>query len=217
MYLTAEMAHRAIHNMAQFYSTLQDIYAKHDMDIQEDLGRRNILMSKPQEKYFAGELKRLYPTTKSDGKTGQPDITVPEIGREIECKLTSAHKSGAWRLQTDYETLKKKEKLDYLYVLCDEDFKNFCVLHFEGLTIDDFNLPGKGSRNKANLNLDRAMCKCHVLVGDYELAAQSKIRDIEQKLLAVRTSQVSRRKQLEKSLELWRLRKSITFKLEAIA
>ena len=210
------MAHRAIHNMAQFYNTLQDIYAKHDMDIQEDLGRRNILMSKPQEKYFAGELKKVYPSTKSDGTTGQPDITIPEIGRELECKLTSAHRSGAWRLQTDYETLKKKGKLDYLYVLCDEDFRQFSVLHFEGLTVNDFKPPGKGSRNKANLILDAAMSKCQVLVGGCELSSLEKIREIENKLLAVRPTQLSRRRQLEKSLASWKSRKSITFKLEAV-
>lgn len=210
------MAHRAIHNMAQFYNTLQEIYSNHGMDIQEDLGRRNILMSKPQEKYFAAELKRVYPSTKSDGTTGQPDITVPEIGRELECKLTSAHKSGAWRLQTDYETLRKKGRLDYLYVLCDENFKRFSVLHFEGLTVEDFNPPGKGSRNKANLNLSRAMSKCHVLVGSYELAATDKILEIQQRLLDTRPSQVSRKKQLTKSLETWRSRKTITFKLEEI-
>ncbi len=211
------MAHRAINNMARFYHILQDIYAKHDMDIQEDLGRRNILMSKPQEKYFAAELKSIYPGTKSDGTTGQPDITVPEINKELECKLTSAHKSGAWRLQTDYETLKKKGKLDYLYVLCDEDFRKFAVLHFESLTVEDFNLPGKGSRNKANLNLDKAMSKCHVLVGSHQMAATQKIQDIEKKLQALRPTQVSRKNQLLKSLQTWKSRKSISFNLEEIA
>jgi len=186
------------------------------MDVQDDLGRRNILMSKPQEKYFADQLAKTYPSTKTDGTTGQPDISIPEISRELECKITSAHKTGAWRLQTDYVTLKKKGSLDYLYVLCDEDFKKFAVLHFENLTVDDFNLPGKGSRNKANMNIERAMQKCHVLLGSHELAAAGKIKAIEEKLLTTPSTRNSAIRQLNKSLETWKSRKAVNFKLEAI-
>jgi len=216
MYLTREMARSAVYGMANFYSVLRGVYSSHGMDVQDDLGRRNILMSKPQEKYFADQLAKTYPSTKTDGTTGQPDISIPEISRELECKITSAHKTGAWRLQTDYVTLRKKGSLDYLYVLCDEDFKKFAVLHFENLTVDDFNLPGKGSRNKANMNIERAMQKCHVLLGSHELAAAGKIKAIEEKLLTTPSTRKSAIRQLNKSLETWKSRKAVTFKLEAI-
>ena len=159
------MAESAIKKMAEFHNNLKAFYESHDMDFLEDLGRRNILMSRPQESFFAEALQSKYPSTYSDGKTGQPDIIIPEINMELECKITSPHKSGSWGLQTDHGTLSQKGSLDYLYVLCNRDFDEFGVFHFEGLTIDDFRNPSPGSRGKVSLIMRNAVKKCNVLYG----------------------------------------------------
>ena len=78
-YITGEMAERAVTNMHKFHDELVKVYQKNGMDLLEDLGRRNILMSRPQEKFFAEELSRAYPGTHSDGRTGQPDIIIPSL------------------------------------------------------------------------------------------------------------------------------------------
>ena len=71
-----------------------------------------------------------YADVNADGKTGQPDITIGALGKELECKLTSRHKGGAISFQSDHGTLAQKGELDFLYVVCDKDFKEFCVLTF---------------------------------------------------------------------------------------
>ena len=164
-YLTKQMAESAISKMANFHSHLKSFYERHDMDFLEDLGRRNILMSRPQETFFAEAISEKYPLTFSDGKTGQPDIIIPELNRELECKITSPHKSGSWGLQTDHSTLTQKGKIDYLYVLCNRDFNEFGVFHFEGLTTDDFRSPSPGSRGKVSLIMRNAIDKCSILMG----------------------------------------------------
>ena len=68
-------------------------------------------------------------------------------------------------MQTDYATLRKKGSLDYIYFLTNPSFNKFCVLFFEGLTIDDFHPPANGSRGKARMNKAAAMEKSHVLWG----------------------------------------------------
>ena len=52
-YLTKQMAESAISKMANFHGHLKSFYEQHGMDFLEDLGRRNILMSRPQETFFA--------------------------------------------------------------------------------------------------------------------------------------------------------------------
>ena len=164
-YITHGMAGSALRKMHTFHSSLVALYSDHGMDLLDDLGRRNILMSRLQEKCFAEELANKYPLTFSDGRTGLPDIVVPDLDCELECKLTSKHKSGAWSLQTDFETLQKKGELDYLYVLADRTFSEFAVLHFKDLTVDDFRSLSPGARGKVAMYKHRAMDRCTVLHG----------------------------------------------------
>ncbi len=166
--ISKEMSKNALRKMHDFHEAIKDLYKEQDLEFFEDLGRRNILMSRPQEKFFAQELKREYPLAHADGKTGQPDIIIPEISKEIECKITSKGKSGGWSLQTDYGTLKSKGSLDYLYVLCSPEFKEFSVLYFENLDVSDFRIPSPGSRGKSQMVLWKAMKKCTVLWGKVE-------------------------------------------------
>ena len=105
-------------------------------------------MSQAQEAFFAKALKSVYPSTTNNGRTGEPDILIPELNKELECKLTSRQKSGSIAFQSDYETLQKKGSLDYLYVVASEDFDEFVVVHYAGLTVEDFRPLSNGARGK---------------------------------------------------------------------
>jgi len=163
-YITSEMAENAIRNMKAFESELSVLHEKHGLSFRSNLGRRNGIISQSQEVFFADELKKTGDIVTVDGRTGEADIVIHNRFRELECKITSGC-GGSWALQTDYTTLCKKGKLDYLYVLADEKFEKFAVLYFDGLTKNDFHLPGPGARGKARMNKIEAMKKCEVLVG----------------------------------------------------
>ena len=106
-YVTRKMAEEALANMRSFHSELDSLYKKYDFDLKENLGRRNILLSQAQEAFFAEALKSVYPSADNNGRTGEPDIVIPELKKELECKLTSRQKSGSIAFQSDYETLQK--------------------------------------------------------------------------------------------------------------
>ena len=202
-YLTKEMAVEAIRTMKAFHDSLKDLYQLHDMDILEDLGRRNILLSTAQEKYFAGELSKQYPGTISDGKPGQPDIIIPDIDTELECKLTSRHKSGAISFQTDYETLRQKGSLDYLYMIADEEFDSFAVLHFQGLTVDDFRPLSSGARGKVSMYKHKAMSKCNILLGSATNNNEINLTKLRGKLASLDNTTQGKKEKILKSMKYW--------------
>jgi hypothetical protein len=167
MYINRDQAESAIKNMKRFYQSLRDVYAFCGMNIEEDLGRRNILMSGPQEFYFAEQIKSNFPSAYNNGKTGEPDIVIPEIEKNLECKLTTRHRSGALSFQSDSMTFKDQEDgVDFLYAVADDYFESFAVLHFEGLVRDDFHLESPGARGRVRMKKHIAMRKCNVLMGD---------------------------------------------------
>jgi hypothetical protein len=166
-YLDREMTATALSQMKSFEGDLKQLYSNWGLDLREDLGRRNSLISSAQERFFAKVLGERFHDVERDGKSGQPDITIGELGRELECKLTSGS-GGSWQLQTDYATLQRKGEVDHLYVLATPEFDRFCVLLFENLTVDDFHPPAPGSRMKSRMHKARAMEKCHVLWGEAE-------------------------------------------------
>jgi len=182
-YLDKEMTKKALENMTGFHQTLCSQFDYWGMDFRSNLGRRNVVMSQAQEHFFAQELSKMFRNVESDGRTGKADIVIGEIEKELECKMTSG--SGqykAFALQTDYVTLENKENLDFLYVLADETFKKFAVLHFENLTPDDFHPPANGSRGKARMKKDKAMERCRVLWGEALCRNQEMIASIENKI-----------------------------------
>ena len=201
-YLTRKMSVKALKRMKGFHDDVVTMYESHDMDILDDLGRRNILLSPTQEKFFASELAREYVGTHSDGHPGQPDIIIPALDKELECKLTSRHKSGAWSFQTDYETLLAKGSLDYLYVLASPDFDEFAVLHFEGLTVDDFRPLSNGARGKVAMYKHKAMHKCNVIIGNVKNNNDINLEKLHSKL-DMSTSPSSKSKIL-KSIGYWK-------------
>ena len=174
------MVSEALSRMSNFHEDIESLYKRNGLEFFEDLGRRNILMSRPQEKFFADVIKKKFNSTHADGKTGQPDIIIPELSKEIECKITS--KGSGWNLQTDYETLKNKGSLDYLYLLCDKEFKKFSVLYFKDLDCSDFRVPSPGSRGKSSMIFWKGMKKCSVLWGDVENLNRKYLKDIQAKM-----------------------------------
>ena len=217
-YLTRNSSLYALSKMHAFHSDLSLLFDSHGFNLTDDTGRRNILLSRAQEKYLAEALSFTFPNTTSDGKTGQPDIVIPELNRELECKLTSRHKSGAWSFQSDYETLSSKGKLDYCYVLADHDFNSFAVLFFEGLTVDDFRPLSTGARGKVSMYKHKGMKKCTVLVGAVQNRNDTFIEGLEGKIEALSAKAHATKDKLERKIEYWKEQPDqYSFCLEKIA
>jgi len=217
-YITKEMCQVAISNLQLFHANLKSLYEEHEMEFLDDIGRRNMLMSKPQERYFANALQQHYPQTFNCGLTGQPDIIIPDLDKELECKITSPHRGGGWSLQTDYETLKRKGSLDYLYVLCDSSFEKFAVFHFINLTTEDFRSPSPGSRGKVAMRLYKSLDKCRVLYGSITDNAQINLQKIKSKLQGADSDLTAeKKKKLLKSMDYWNKNSSYSFILEPAA
>ena len=166
VYLDRDTAITALKGMQEFHTSLLRLHEQFDMDLLDNLGRRNILLSQPQEHFFAKALSTSYTGVINDGRTGQADIYIGELEQELECKLTTRMSSGAINFQTDHATLVNKGALDYLYVIASDDFSEFAVLLFTGLTVDEFNDPPESARGKARMIKWKAMEKCTILVGD---------------------------------------------------
>jgi hypothetical protein len=168
-YVTKQQAKTLIQRLKSFEASLYNVFDSYGYDLNENLGRKNALLSQAQEKELGKILRKEYggDDVIVDGRPGQPDIVIKSLDRELECKLTSGSgkKYKSFSLQTDYETLKKKGKLDFLFVLTNPAFSKFCVLFFEGLTIDDYFPPANGSRGKSRMKKSSAMKKANVLWG----------------------------------------------------
>lgn len=215
-YLTTEMAREAIQKMKTFHEKARDLYENFDMDLLDNLGRRNIIMSQTQEKFFAQALSKQYKGVREDGRTGEPDIVIEELNKELECKLTSRHKSGSISFQSDFETLQKKGSLDYLYVIADPEFKKFSVLLFEGLTTEDFRPLSTGARGKVAMFKHKGMKKCRQLLGTSASLNDINISKCKKKLANAKITP-SQKKKAEKSLKYWQNTPTkYQFALEAI-
>ena len=199
-YLTREDAILAIKKMKSFHDDLESVMNKNGFKLTENLGRRNILLSSAQEKYFADVLSANY-TTKVDGRTGEPDIFIEDLQKELECKLTSPHRSGTIAFQTDFETLSKKGKLDYLYVVADEKFKKFAVIHYNDLCIEDFRPLSNGSRGKTQMKKYKAHDRANILLGDMISINQRELDKLKLKL--EKASTPAQIKKIKKSIDYW--------------
>jgi hypothetical protein len=202
-YLTRSMSSEAIQNMSSFHNDIVNTYDRYGMDLLDNLGRRNIVMSQAQEKFFSKVLGKRYDGVRNDGATGQPDIMIGALGKELECKLTSKHKSGAISFQTDHATLLQKGTLDYLYVVADRDFKKFAVLYFAGLDVGDFHNPSPGSRGKVAMIKHKAMTKCSVLMGKMINRNNLELIKINESLKKVSGTAVATKRKLLKRKTYW--------------
>tara|TARA_R110000851_G_scaffold1112_7_gene3901 strand:- start:1680 stop:2420 length:741 start_codon:yes stop_codon:yes gene_type:complete len=195
------MSFDALNRMKAFEERLLGMYDEFGISLRDDLGRRNMLLSYPQEQFFADVLSENGVTALADGKTGQADITLTRLDRELECKLTSGRgKGGGWSFQTDYVTLAKKGVLDFLYVLASPGFDRFAVLHFEKLTTDDFFSPAKSSRNKGRMNKVIAMNKCNVLVGGASIKNDIIINQYKDEIYQIQQDKEIRVEEINKNI-----------------
>jgi len=204
-YINRKTALVALSNMRRFYVEASSLYHKWDLDLSEDLGRRNVLLSSAQEKFFARALRESGLEASDDGRTGQSDIVVALPGgvrREIECKLTTRNVAGGIVLQTDYTTLEKKGELDYLYVIANEGFDSFAVLHFESLNTSHFRTPSVTSRGKAGMLKHSCFDRCHTLIGSYLRVNDRHVQSLEAQLGG--DIRPKKREALERRLGFWK-------------
>jgi hypothetical protein len=202
-YITRAHVSKALKGMLQFYDQLRDLHENFGLQLEENRGRRNILMSSAQEEFFARALSQDFKGVDNSGKTGEPDIVIKQLQKELECKITSPHQSGAISFQTDWATLCNKGSLDYLYIVADEQFEKFVVLHYTDLTKEDFAPPASGSRGKSRMIKHKAAAKCNVLWGKM-LSKNEMELDKLRKRLAVCSSNAQKKKaKIEKSIKYW--------------
>jgi len=195
---------QSLNRMKHFHSDLQKLHRGYGLCLLDNTGRRNILMSAAQEEFFAQALAEDYRNVINNGKTGEPDIVIGELDKELECKITTPRSvGGGITLQTDYATLSKKGKLDYLYVVADKLFKNFVVLHYVDLTTDDFAFPSESSRGKAKLIKHVAEAKCHVLWGNIRNKNDQEINKLKVKLRECSERAIKTRQKIERSIDYW--------------
>lgn len=214
-YLTRNDAIFALSKMSKFHNDLMNVMNTNGFDMLDNLGRRNILMSAAQEKYFAEALARRFNVT-CNGKTGEPDIMIHTLDRELECKLTSRQKSGAISFQTDYETLCKKGKLDYLYVVASKEFDAFAVVLYENLSVEDFRKPSTGSRGKTQLMKYKAADRARILIGNFENVNTREIEKLKARLTRLDLTSYARSRAL-KSMDYWKTTPTkYTINLESI-
>lgn len=202
-YITRAHVKQALLQMKQFHSDLQQLHHNYGLCMLDNTGRRNILMSSAQEEFFAQALAKTYSEVSNNGKTGEPDIMVGELERELECKITTPTPSGGINLQTDYTTLGKKGALDFLYVIADRDFEKFVVLHYDQLTTANFSTPSESSRGKAKLVKHSANDNCHVLWGSVKSKNKMELEKLHAKLTALGPTASKTRAKILKSIKYW--------------
>lgn len=200
-FLTREDSIKALRKMKLFHDDLERVMNKHNFNLFENLGRRNILLSQAQEKFFADSLSEKYEVS-NDGRTGEPDIVIKSLDKELECKLTSPQKKGNISFQTDYETLEKKGSLDYLYVVADSAFKKFAVIHYENLKIKDFRKLSNGSRGKTQMMKHKTADRANVLVGKMINLNETEIEKLTKRLDFSKTEK--QKEKILKSLNYWK-------------
>jgi len=178
-YITKDDIQSTLVNMQEFYQELKNVFLKSRMNIEDNLGRRNILMSMVQEEFLARTLDKRYNKVTADGAPGKADIVIEDLDKEIECKLTTITKSGSISLQSDYATLKQKGSLDYIYFIASPDFESFSVIYFDGLTVDDFRSLSPGARGKVAMKKHEGMKKAKILFGNVKNNNESEIEKID--------------------------------------
>ncbi len=207
VYLNRSTAIDAISKIAKFSSDIDKLYLNHDIAINKDVGRKNILLSAAQESFFAAAISENGFPAYVDGRVGEPDITV-DVGdstRELECKVCCKSKTGTWSFQTDERTLEVKGSCDYLYLLFDRKHTSVGALFFSNLNSSDFYPASPGSRGKARMIKSNAFKKCTVLVGDVvdkrEHYMTKYYTDLQEGKTAVQKSKAANK------LKLWKAKK----------
>ena len=202
-YVTKTHVRQALLKMKKFHYDLHALHDQYGLSMLENTGRRNILMSSVQEEFFAEALSSSYDNVTNNGRTGEPDIFVGELDKELECKITTPTPKGGINLQTDYRTLQKKGSLDFLYVIADREFEKFVVLHYNDLDTSDFIAPSASSRGKAKLTKHVAAPKCNVLWGTVHSKNDIELKKLSKKLSECSDLAVKKKEKIMKSMKYW--------------
>ena len=181
MYLTRDDIVLSLKSMREFNTELSKTFNNFGMSIEQNTGRRNALLSQAQEHFVSKELKKRYPSTLNDGRTGKPDICIPELDIELECKLTTPSVTGSISLQADKECFGSDGK-DFLYIIADAAFQSFSVLFFKSLQRSDFSDCVESAKGKVKMRKNLTHSKCTVLYGDYEPRSSKMIDKIKSEL-----------------------------------
>lgn len=181
MYVTKQQVKSALQRMQSFNVELNLLFSKYGMSFEGNTGRRNVLLSQAQENFLADELRKMFPLTRSDGRTGEPDISIPELQKVLECKLTSPLASGSCNFQSDKEAFSTGKK-DFIYFIADSKMEAFAVLHFEGLDRDDFGDCKESARGRVKMRKSKTYDRCRVLYGSYEPRNKKMLESIESKI-----------------------------------
>lgn len=202
MYLDREGSVAAVKSIKTLFNELNDVYSRHGIDIDRDVGRKNILISAAQEHFFAKAIEGVVGECSNDGRTGMADIVIDSLDdREVECKVVCQGKTGSWSLQADKASLERKGSCDFLYLLFDRSHENVAVFLFPDLTADDFYDPAPGSRGKARLKKSSAFKKCTPLVGGFENLREQYLKRYSHDMNTAETA--SQRKKAEQKHDLW--------------
>jgi hypothetical protein len=199
-YIDSATAIRALKKMKSFHDDLNSLMNNHGIELTSNLGRRNILLSQAQEIYFAKELGATLDVT-SSGKTGEPDIKIHCLGRELECKITSPSQTGSVSFQTDYDTLLRKKSVDYLYIVANAEFDKFAVFHYLDLNVGDFGGLSNGSRGKIQMAKYKTIDRLNCLVGNLKSINQENLEKLSLKLSNAKT--VKQKNSIQKSIDYW--------------
>lgn len=212
MYLTRSAVTNALNSMCNFNRDLSQVYQKYGMSIDDNTGRRNALLSQAQEHFFSVELRKSYPSVVNDGRTGKPDIEIPELEVELECKLTTPSASGGVTFQADKECFGESGK-DFLYVVADSKFESFAVLHFKSLQRRDFSDCVESAKGKVRMRKDLTHDRCTVLHGEYEPRSKKLLKKINEELVTKRKGTKTYEKLLERRAHWESARESFTVRL----
>ena len=201
-YLDRASSIEAIKKISSLFKDMSTLYKSYGINIDNDVGRKNILISAAQEHFFAEAIASVAGECSSDGRTGMADIVIGSLNdREVECKVVCRGKTGSWSLQADKATLEKKGSCDFLYLLFDREHKSTAVLLFTDLVPKDFYDPSQGSRGKARLKKSSAFKKCKPLVGSFKNVRQSFIEKYESDLRSSKTTPAKLK--AEQKLNMW--------------
>lgn len=201
-YLDRASSVEAIKNISTLFDEVSSVYKKYGIDIDRDVGRKNILISAAQEHFFAKAIASIVGECSNDGRTGMADIVIESLDdREVECKVVCQGKTGSWSLQADKATLERKGSCDFLYLLFDRQHENTAVLLFKDLVPDDFYDPAPGSRGKARLKKSSAFKKCSPLVGSFRNKREGFLQRYQDDIKNSTTP--AQRKNAEQKWDMW--------------
>jgi len=209
MYLSKDNTVAALRSMIEFSKDINAAFVKNGMNFTENMGRRNAILSQAQEKYFADEIRKKYAGTINDGRSGAPDIFIPELNKTLECKLTSPS-GGVISFCTDKECFNKDKQKDFLYIVADNSFENFVVILFSDLTREDFATSKSKGRGRVKMNKKTAFQRATVLHGEYKCKSEMSIENL-QKELHKKKEGTKAREQLLQRIKNWELKRGSNF------